>query len=317
MAGKPEVLVIVKNDEPEFAMLQDVAHVLASDPSADSAAKRAEVILFWSGSREMLREAFLNCGRLRWVHSRWAGLDTLLFPELVNSDVMLTNGKGVFSQSLGEFALTAILYFAKDIPRIRRNQAARTWAPFEVEMIEGKVLGIVGYGDIGRAVATRAHALGMRIIAAKRHPAPDSDPLIEKYYPPAELRRMLSVCDYVVVAAPLTGETRHMISDAEFASMKPSAIVINVGRGAVIDEEAMVRALSEQRIRGAGLDVFEQEPLPKDSALYGIENVLLSPHCADNIAGWTGDAMRYFLEQYARFENNQPLLNVVNKRLGY
>ena len=99
--------------------------------------------------------------------------------------------------------------------------------------------------------------------------------------------------------------------------MKTSAVVINVGRGAVIDEEAMVRALSEKRIRGAGLDVFEQEPLPKESALYGMDNVLLSPHCADHIAGWTDDAMRFFLEQYVRFEKNEPLLNVVNKRLGY
>lgn len=309
--------MVAKNDEPEFSMLQDVPHVLASDPSAETAADKTEVILFWSGSREMLREAFIRCGRLRWVHSRWAGLDTLLFPELVNSDVILTNGKGVFSQSLGEFALTAILYFAKDIPRMRRNQAARTWAPFEVEMIEGKVLGIVGYGDIGRAVATRAQAMGMRILALKRHAAHEPDALIERYYRPTELHDMLSRCDYIAAAAPLTAETRHMIGDAEFASMKDSAVVINVGRGAVIDEGAMVRALSEKRIRGAGLDVFEQEPLSKDSPLYGMENVLLSPHCADNIAGWKDDAMRFFLEQYARFEKNEPLLNVVDKRLGY
>lgn len=200
---------------------------------------------------------------------------------------------------------------------MRRNQAARTWAPFEVEMIAGKVLGIVGYGDIGRAVATRAHAMGMLILAAKRHPPQEPDPLIEKYYRTTELHEMLPRCDYIVVAAPLTEETRHMISDAEFAAMKASAVVINVGRGPVIDEDAMVRALNEKRIRGAGLDVVEREPLPNDSALYGMENVLLSPHCADHIAGWTEDSMRFFLEQYARFQKNEPLLNVVNKRLGY
>src|ERR1700756_1514457 len=293
------ILIIATHEEREFAMLQNIPHVLASDTPADAEARDATVILFWSGARELLREAFLKCRRLRWVHSRWAGLDVLLFPELIESEVVLTNGKGVFSQSLAEFALTAILYFAKDIPRMRLNQAARTWAPFDVEMITGKVLGIVGYGDIGRAVATRAHAMGMRILATKRHPAQEPDPLIEKYYPATELRQMLPHCDYVVVAAPLTSETHRMISDAEFGSMKTSAVVINVGRGAVIDEEAMVRALSEKRIRGAGLDVFEQEPLPKESALYGMDNVLLSPHCADHIAGWTDDAMRFFLEQYA------------------
>jgi phosphoglycerate dehydrogenase-like enzyme len=294
-----------------------VPHILANDPSANTVAKDATTILFWSGSREMLRETFVKCEHLRWIHSRWAGLDSLLFPELVNSDVVLTNGKGVFSQSLGEFALTAILYFAKDIPRMRRNQMARAWAPFDVEMIAGKVLGVVGYGDIGRAAATRAHAMGMQILATKRHPPLVPDPFVEKYYRTTELHEMLARCDYIVAAAPLTDETRHMISDAEFAAMKSTAVVINVGRGAVIDEEAMVRALNEKRIRGAGLDVFEREPLPKESALYGMENVLLSPHCADNIAGWTDDAMQFFLEQYARFEKNEPLLNVVNKQLGY
>ena len=317
MNDKPKLLIVAKHESSQFAKLKDVPHILASDPSAIEAAKDATVLLFWSGNRDMLREAFLQCPRLRWVHSRWAGVDSLLFPELANSDVVFTNGRGVFSQSLGEFALAAILYFAKDIPRMRRNQVAHTWAPFDVEMIAGQVLGIVGYGDIGHAVATRAHAMGMRILATKRHPPATPDPLIERYYRTSELREMLARCDYIVASAPLTTETRHMLSDAEFTSMKPTAVVINIGRGAVIDEEAMVRALNEKRIRGAGLDVVEHEPLPADSPLYGMENVLLSPHCADNIAGWKDDAMRYFLEQYARFENNEPLLNVVNKQLGY
>ena len=200
---------------------------------------------------------------------------------------------------------------------MRRNQSSRNWAPFDVEMIAGKVLGIVGYGDIGRAQQHHAHAMGMRILAAKRHRSDGFYPLIERYYGTAELHQMLSICDYVVIAAPLTEETRHMISEAEFAAMKPHAVVMNVGRGAVIDEEAMVRALRDKRIRAAGLDVFEREPLPKHSALYEMDNVLLSPHCADHIPGWTEDAMRFFLEQHARFEKNEPLLNSVNKRLGY
>lgn len=317
MTDKPTLLVVAKQKDPEFSMLNGVPYVLASDPAAGNIAADVPAILFWSGNREMLREAFLKCRRLRWVHSRWAGLDTLLFPELVNSDVVLTNGKGVFSQSLGEFALAAILYFAKDIPRMRRNQMAHDWAQFEVEMIGGRTLGIVGYGDIGRAVAIRAHAMGMQVLATRRHPPSEPDPLIERYFRTDEMHTMLACCDYVVAAAPLTEETRHMISDAEFAAMKSNAVVINVGRGAVIDGDAMVRALREKRIRGAGLDVFEREPLPKESPLYGMENVLLSPHCADNIAGWVDDAMRFFLEQHARFLKNEPLLNVVNKRLGY
>lgn len=317
MTGKSKLLIVAKHENPEFAMLENEPYVLATNPSSDIALKDAEIMLFWSGNREMLREVFLKCPQLRWVHSRWAGLDSLLFSELVSSDVILTNGKGVFSQSLGEFALAAILYFAKDIPRMRRNQAAHTWAPFEVEMIAGRTVGIVGYGDIGRAVAVRAHAMGMTVLANKRHPPQAQDPLIETYYKSDDLHKMLARCDYIVVAAPLTAETRHMIGDAEFAAMKPTAVVINVGRGAVIDEAAILRALDEKRIRSAGLDVLEREPLPQDSPLYAMDNVLLSPHCADNITGWTDDSMRFFLDQYAKFKKNEPLLNVVNKQLGY
>ena len=159
--------------------------------------------------------------------------------------------------------------------------------------------------------------MGMRVLATKRHLPEKPDPLIERYYRPDELRAMLSECDYVVVAAPLTPETRHMISEAEFAVMKPTAVLINVGRGPVVDTDALVRALARKQIRGAGLDVVDPEPLPSGHPLYGMENVLLSPHSADQIAGWKDDAMRFFLEQYARFTNGEPLLNVVDKRLGY
>jgi phosphoglycerate dehydrogenase-like enzyme len=299
-------------------MLADVPHVLTCDTAGATAAmQNVEVILQWSGTREMLREAFAGCPSLRWIHSRFVGVDSYLFPELVKSDVVLTNAKGVYSASLGEFVLAAILYFAKDIPRLQRNQAAGAWAPFEMEMIAGRTGGIVGYGDIGGAVAERAHPLGMRIVATKRHIPSEPDPLIERYYRSAELHAMLAVCDYVVVAAPLTAETRHMIGDAEFAVMKPTAVLINVGRGPVVDTDALMRALNNGRIKGAGLDVVDPEPLPARHPLYGMENVLLSPHCADRIAGWKEDSMRFFLEQYARFTKGEPLLNVVDKRLGY
>jgi phosphoglycerate dehydrogenase-like enzyme len=313
-----KLLVIAKREAPQFAMLADVPHVLTCDTAAAAAAmQNVEVILQWSGTREMLREAFAECPSLRWIHSRFVGVDSYLFPELVKSDVVLTNAKGVYSASLGEFVLTAILYFAKDIPRLQRNQAAGAWAPFEMEMIAGRTVGIVGYGDIGGAVAERAHALGMRIVATKRHAPSGPDPLIERYYRPAELHAMLAVCDYVVVAAPLTPETRQMVGGAEFAAMKPTAVLINVGRGPVVDTDALMRALNNGRIKGAGLDVVDPEPLPAGHALYGMENVLLSPHCADQIAGWKDDSMRFFLEQYARFQKSEPLLNVVDKRLGY
>jgi phosphoglycerate dehydrogenase-like enzyme len=318
MSIEHTVLVVSQEDDPQFSMLEGLRHIVGREPSAfASAVKDPVIILSWSAPRKLMRDVFTMCRDVRWVHSRMAGLDNVLFPELVASDVPLTNGSGVFSQSLGEFALAAILYFAKDFRRMIRNQVAGVWDQFDVEEIAGRTVGIVGYGDIGRAVARRVHAMGMTVLATKRHPPQSADPLVDQFYKTEELLEMLARCDYVVVSLPLTAETRHMISDAAFAAMKATAVVINIGRGPVIDQEAMVRALTAKRIRGAGLDVFEQEPLPAGDPMYRLENVLLSPHCADHTAEWLNDAMRFFLEQYRRFTNGEPLQNVVNKNLGY
>ena len=318
MSIEHTVLVVAEGNDPQFRLLQGIPHIIGHDPSAFAAAvQEPVVILAWSGSKDLLRQVFTRCADVRWVHSRSAGLDKVLFPELVASDVPLTNGSGVFSLSLGEFSLAAILYFAKDFRRMIRNQVAGVWEQFDVEEIAEQTVGIVGYGDIGRAVATRVHAMGMHVLAMKRHAPAAKDPLIDQFCPPEALNEMLALCDYVVVALPLTQETHHIMSDAQFAAMKPSAVVINVGRGPVIDQAAMVRALTAKRIKGAGLDVFEQEPLPPGDPMYGLENVLLSPHCADHTAEWLNQAMRFFLEQDRRFSNGEPLENVVDKKLGY
>jgi phosphoglycerate dehydrogenase-like enzyme len=318
MKNQPLVLVLTDADDPELRMLRSVPH-LRVDSLADMTeeAKQAEVILYWAGPRALFRSVFLACPGVRWVHSRAAGLDNFLFPELVQSPAPLTNGSGVFSQALGEFAIAAILYFAKDFSRMLRNQKAGRWEQFLVEEIAGQTVGIVGYGDIGRAVASRAHAMGMRILALKRHVPALSDPLIAQFFQPAELAAMLAASDYVVVSAPLTPETHHMIGDAAFAAMKPNAVVINIGRGPVIDQAALVRALTDRKIKGAGLDVFEQEPIPAGDPIYKFENVLVSPHCADQTNTWLQQAMRFFLQQYDRFSNHQPLENIVEKHLGY
>jgi len=282
-------------------------------------AGEATVILSWSVAGQLLRDVFSICPNLRWVHSRAAGLDTVLFPELVASPVPLTNGRGVFSQTLGEFALAAILYFAKDFRRMLRNQEAGRWEQFDVIEIAGQTVGILGYGDIGRAVAARVHAMGMRVLAVKRRgPAGDvPDPLADRIFPPEGRLDMVAQSDYIVAAAPLTPETRGLLGPEEFRAMKPGAVVINVGRGPVIDEAAMVSALTEKRIKGAGLDVFDTEPLPAGHPFYSLDNVLLSPHCADHTADWTEQAMRFFLAEFQRFSTGQPLRNIVDKRQGY
>jgi phosphoglycerate dehydrogenase-like enzyme len=318
MNKQPLVLAISDANDPQLAMLADIPHYLINSAATLQAAPRdAEVILHWSGPRDMVRSAFLASPNLRWLHSRSAGLDSMLFPELVQSPIPVTNGTGVFSQSLGEFALAVILYFAKDIRRLLRNQEACRWEQYEMEELPGQTVGIVAYGDIGRAVASRVHAMGMRVLALKRHAPSSPDPWIERFYGPDQLHAMLSECDYVVVAAPLTAETRHMISDDAIAAMKPNAVVINIGRGPVIDQAALVRALAAGKIKGAGLDVFEHEPIPPDDPIFKLPNVLISPHTADHTKDWLNQAMRFFLEQYQRFSNGQPLQNIVEKHLGY
>ncbi|HZQ93812.1 MAG TPA: D-2-hydroxyacid dehydrogenase [Candidatus Sulfotelmatobacter sp.] len=317
MEKENPVLVLASGYDPQFEMLKSIPHKLFDNAAAGGPEKDATVILQWSGTRELLRDVLAKCRKVRWIHSRAAGVDNLLFPELVNSEVLLTNGSGVFSPSLAEFVLAAILYFAKDLRRMVRNQMAGIWEQFDVEEIGGQTVGIVGYGDIGRAVASRVKAMGMRVLAMKRHAPTAADAMVEHFYVPEQRREMLAACDYIVAAAPLTEETRHMISDAEFAVMKPTAVLVNVGRGPIIDEAALVRILMARRIKGAALDVFEREPLPAGHPLYTLDNVLLSPHCADHTADWQDQAMRFFLEQYRNFAKGEPLKNIVNKRLGY
>jgi phosphoglycerate dehydrogenase-like enzyme len=318
------ILVLADPNEPRIAKLSERlagANVVVGK-SADvfrAAAPHATVLLNWSGSLPLFKAVFAMCPNLKWVHSRSVGLEKTLFPEIIASPVPLTNGVGVFSPSLGEFAAAAILYFAKDFRRMIRNQMAAAWDPFDVTIVAGQTVGIVGYGDIGHAIATRVKPLGMTVLAVKRHPdaAPAADPLVAQIYTPDQRVAMIARSDYIVVAAPLTVETRGMIAAPEFAAMKPTAVVINVGRGPVIDESAMINALRTGRIKGAALDVFDQEPLPPDHPFYKMENVLLSPHCADHTPVWLDEALDLFVAQYERFRKGEPLKNVVNKKLGY
>jgi len=322
--GDLTLLVLANPTEPQLAMLEQLPAEtsIAVGERAEAFerwAAEADVIFNWSCGGDLLREVFKLCPRVRWVHTRSAGLDGLLFPELVESAAALTNGTGVFSESLGEFALAGILFFAKDLRRMVRNQEAGRWEQFDVAEIAGQTLGIVGYGDIGRAVAARARAMGMRVVAVKRHAAPAgaTDAHAERIYTPERTPEMIALADYILVAAPLTAETCGLIGEREFAAMKPSAVVINLGRGPVIDEAAMLRALSEGRIRGAVLDVFDTEPLPEGHPFYRLENVLLSPHAADHTADWLERAMQFFLDNFARFQKGEPLHNLVDKKLGY
>lgn len=306
---------------PFLTELRETATIVVGDSAGEfaKAALDAEIILNWSGSLELLRDVFLTSRRVRWIHSRSAGLEQVLFPELIESKAILTNGSGVFSPSLGEFALAAILYFAKDFRRMIRNQIAGVWQPFNVTMVSGQTLGIIGYGSIGSALAARARALGMTVLGLRRRTSRQlqEDSLVDQFYSSEQRMEMISRCDYLIVTLPLTEQTRGFIADAEFAAMKKNAVIINIGRGPTVDERAMIEALLDNRIRGAALDVFDQEPLPQGHPFYSMENVLLSPHCADHTPDWLDNAMRFFLTQLERFKQGDALLNVVDKAMGY
>ena len=278
----------------------------------------ADVLVNAAFSGEPFRSLFPQGKKLKWIHSLSAGVENILSPEVIASPVPLTNGRGVFRRSLAEFALGAMLFFAKDLRRMLRNQEAGKWDPFDIEMLEGSTLGIVGYGEIGRSTAQLARAFGMRVLAIRRRASLSTDdPNLEAVYAPEQLEDMLASADYVLIAAPNTPETRGMIGEPELNYMKSTAVIINVGRGPVIVETALVQALENKRIRGAALDVFDHEPLPHGHPFYSFDNVLLSPHCADHTVGWVEMAVDLFVENFKLFEAGQPLKNIVDKKAGY
>jgi len=283
-----------------------------------SHAPAADAILFAHGNPELLKLVIPLAVRAQWIHSLWTGVEGILTPELLEHPAPLTNGRGVFRWPLADWVAAVLLFFAFDLRRVLQQQDQGLWKPVFGKMLEGQTLGIVGYGSIGSAAAERAKPFGMKIAALRRRAAlfkPDA--LVDFSYGPDQLQEMLASCDYVLVTTPLTADTRGLIGEAELAAMKTTAVVINVGRGPVIDEPALIRALQSGAIRGAALDVFDTEPLPVDHPFWKMTNVLLSPHTADRVEGFLAPALTCFLENLERFRKGSPLLNVVDKRSGY
>ena len=310
---------VLRNFEP-LNQLANV-HVGADQDFLARYVPEGDVILYSGFIGGMpFRQIWQHVKKVKWVHSLSAGVESALIPEFVNSPVPLTNARGVFAPSLAEFVLLGMLYFYKRVRRLVENQRAHKWDDFLVDWLRGKVMGVVGYGEIGRECARLAKAVGVRIYATRRNPEKShNDPIVDRMFAISDLQSMLAGADVVVAAAPLTPETKHMLGKAEFAAMKPSAIVMNVGRGPVIDEAAMIEALQEKRIAGAALDVYEAEPLAVNSPLWDMENVLISPHCTDRTTDpdWLDLSAQLFVENFRRFANGEPLRNIVDKKAGY
>jgi len=281
-------------------------------------APEADAILYADFRSDLLSRILPLAKRLRWIHSFWTGVEGILTRELLEHPAILTNGRGVFREPLADWVAAAMLYFAFDFRRLIRQQEQRVWQPFVSGTLRGRTLGIVGYGAIGKAIAGRARQFGMKIAALRRRPELfEGDSPVDQTFGPPQLNELMAASDYVVVVTPLTPETRGMIGEEQIAALKPTAVIVNIGRGPVIDEAALIRALEAGRLRGAALDVFTTEPLASDHPFWRMSNVLLSPHTADRVEGFLAPACECFFENLNRFVERKSLLNVVDKHAGY
>jgi phosphoglycerate dehydrogenase-like enzyme len=259
--------------------------------------------------------------KLKWVQTPSAGVDFLMrVPELVEADIVVTNTRGAHAASIAEHTFGLLLALTRAIPMSVRWQGERYWGRKESYRIPreimGSTLGIVGYGHIGRMVAKRAAGFEMRVLAVDLFPAA-GDEVVTEVWPVDRLHEMLGQSDAVVVAAPYTQTSRHLIDAAALAAMKPDAYLIAISRGGVVDEEAMCDALERGHLGGAGIDVCETEPLPAESRLWNFPNVLITPHLAGS--SWQKEArcVDILIDNLGRFQRGEALRNVVDKRAGF
>lgn len=261
-------------------------------------------------------ELFKLAKNLRWVQSPSAGQEGHLFPEFTASDILLTNMAGIYNEEIADHVYALILAFTRQIPRFTRNQAKRYWEPrsgFEVDWLVGKTLGIIGLGGIGGEAAKRAPCFGMRVVATRANPELPKPEYVDQVWGPNGLNHLLAEADFVVICTPETPRTRKMIGRKELGAMKRTAHLINIGRGAVVELDALTQALKDGVIAGAGLDVFEIEPLPADHPLWEMENVIITPHMASSIDIYPTRRVDRFLDNLSHYLQGKPLVSVVDK----
>jgi len=275
-----------------------------------------EVVFHYNQPRDALRANWELCGRLRWVHVGGVGVDWALFPELVASEVVLTNSRGIFDTTLPEYLLALMLALVKELPSTLAAQAAHEWQHRLLQPLHGGRAVIVGAGSIGRAAGRLLRSLGVEVTLVGRRERP-GDPGEGHILGIDDLAGVLPAADWLLLLAPLTPLTRGVIGAAELALLPPGARVVNIGRGPVMVEAALIEALRSGRLAGAALDVFESEPLHSASPLWDLPNVIVSPHIGGDVVG-TPDALgRAFLANLERYISGEPLQNVVDKGLGY
>jgi len=310
--GLEKIIPTIKSRHPEV----DIVHCDDRSRLMDELAT-AEVYMGW-----LSREAFIGAKNLKWLQSPSTGVDGFLrIPELRDGDVILTSARGTHAACLAEHALGMIFAFTRGIRASMVDQQDHTWGSRKLRnsLVEltGSTVGIVGFGTVGRALAERVHAFGTRILAMDVYPDNKPD-YVEKLEGVEGLAELLAASDYVVVTVPLVASTRHMIGTAQIGQMKPSAMLVGISRGGVIDEDALVAALEEDRLAAAALDVFETEPLPADSPLWDVENLLITPHDAGGTQFETDHILEIFTENVDRYVRKAfPLRNQIDKQQGF
>lgn len=303
---------------PGIEPAEDVADVRYAPDAATLRAgiAEADALFFWRAKRAWVQDAFDGAVRLRWIQSASDGVDGLLFPALVASDVAVTNARGVFDDPIAEWVIAAIAAFTTGLHRSMRDQGTGAWVEGRQRArLAGQRLAVVGPGPIGRATARRARAFGLSVEGVGR--ARRRDPDLGYVVGPDGLRDVLARADHVLDALPLTDATRSMFDADAFAAMRPTAHFYNVGRGGTVDEAALTAALREGTIAGAALDVFAEEPLPADSPLWTFPNVIVSPHVCGDVEGWEQEVVALFVDNVRRFAAGEPLRNLVDTGAGF
>jgi len=287
-------------------------------PDRESLAREAadaEVAFVWQPRPDWLAMEWGWSKRLRWVAASTVGVDALLFPALVGSDIVVTNCAGVFDEAMAEYALTLVSAICSDLHTTLRLQYERRWLHRETTRLAGREILIAGAGGIGRAIARNLTRAGAHVRSIGRHGRTDSE--LGWVAPVAELGSLLPTADYLILALPLTDATHLLVGAGELAQMRHDAWLINLGRGTLVDAPALTSALLGGTIGGAALDVFADEPLPADSPLWALPNVIVSPHMSGDFQGWESALVDLFLRQLRRYRSGQPLANVVDKKLGF
>ncbi|HTK44654.1 MAG TPA: D-2-hydroxyacid dehydrogenase [Patescibacteria group bacterium] len=302
---------------------------LSVEGLADGPVDDVEVLLRGWLVAEAFDRLLARAPHLTWVHSATSGVERALTPAARARDVLVTNARGVFSRPIAEHVLLMILAVSRHLPELFELQRERTWQPLEGRELRELTIGIVGYGSLGRSVASLASAFGARVIALRRRPdgsspaSPDEDdgfpfePRVDQVFGPDRLHDLLAASDIVVLAAPLTPETEGMIDEAAVGAMKRDAWLINVARGRLVDDTALVRALRDNRIGGAALDTFRDEPLPPSSPYWELPNVIVTPHTAWSSARVLDRSIDLFCDNLVRYSRGEPLRNVVDPAAGY